>query len=108
VAYIGMFYYNGGDARNYFQVKLTDSLKQDKCYYAECFVSSSNSMQLACNNQAMLFTNNPIYADTFAGLQIIPANPQVQNTHIITDTLNWVKVSGVFMAQGGEKYLTIG
>ncbi|MCZ2299229.1 MAG: T9SS type A sorting domain-containing protein [Chitinophagales bacterium] len=108
VAYIGMFYYNGGDVRNYFQIKLTDSLKQDKCYYAEYFVSCFNSMQLACNNQAMLFTNNPIYADTAAGLQIIPANPQVQNTHIITDTLNWVKVSGVFTAQGGEQYLTLG
>jgi len=108
VAYISMFYYNGGDTRNYFQVKLTDSLKQGKCYYAECFVSCFNSMQLACNNQAMLFTNNAIYADTFAGLQIIPANPQIQNTHIITDTLNWVKVGGVFTAQGGEQYLTLG
>ena len=27
---------------------------------------------------------------------------------VITDTLNWIKVSGIYIAQGGEKYITIG
>jgi hypothetical protein len=27
---------------------------------------------------------------------------------IITDTANWVKISGIYKAQGGEKYITIG
>jgi hypothetical protein len=31
-----------------------------------------------------------------------PGNPVIQ------DTLNWVKVSGCYLAQGGEEYLTIG
>ena len=36
--------------------------------------------------------------------------PQVQwdSTKYFTDTLNWVKISGTFIAQGGEQYLTIG
>jgi hypothetical protein len=108
--YILMFYYNGMDARNYIQVKLIDSLRQGKCYYAEYYVNSQNSINLACNNQAMLFTNNPVYVDT-AALQpvyLLPANPQIQNPYIITDTVNWVKVGGVFTAQGGEQYLTLG
>jgi len=58
-----MFYLNapGTNSRNYFAVKLLDSLKTSKCYYAECFVNLGNCWQLACNNQAMLFTNNPVY-----------------------------------------------
>jgi len=108
VAYVSMFYWNNNNQRNYFQVKLTDSLQQGKCYYAECFVSLGNSQRFACNNHSMLFTNNPVYADTIAGLAIIPANPQIQSTQVIADTLNWVKVSGVFTAQGSEQYLTLG
>jgi hypothetical protein len=108
--YVVMFYYNGMDARNYIQVELLDSLRQGKCYYAEYYVSLMNSYRLGCNNQAMLFTNNPVYVDTNAIplVHLLPANPQIQSTQIITDTLNWVKVSGVFTAQGGEKYLTLG
>jgi hypothetical protein len=105
-----MFYLNapGTNSRNYFAVKLLDSLKTSKCYYAECFVNLGNCWQLACNNQAMLFTNNPVYVDTANSLQILPATPQVQNPYIVTDTLNWVKIAGVFTAQGGEQYLTLG
>ncbi|MBW7952597.1 MAG: hypothetical protein H3C56_08590, partial [Chitinophagaceae bacterium] len=106
--YVVMFYYNGMDARNYIQVQLLDSLRQGKCYYAEYYVSLMNSYRLGCNNQAMLFTNAPVYADTANNVYMLPANPQIQNTHIITDTLNWIKISGVFTAQGGEKYLTLG
>ncbi|HNM35225.1 MAG TPA: hypothetical protein PKI98_10080, partial [Chitinophagaceae bacterium] len=35
---------------------------------------------------------------------LLPANPQIQNQYIITDTVNWVKVGGIFTAQGGAKF----
>ncbi len=109
VAYILMFYRNGGDSRNYFQVKLLDSLQLGKCYYAECYVSLSNPFRLGCNNQSILFTKTAVYVDTL-NTQLLPANPQITNygNPIITDTLNWTKISGVFIAQGGEQYLTLG
>jgi len=100
------------DSRNYIQVKLKDSLRQGKCYYAEYFVSLCSTYKLGSNNQSMLFTSNPVYVDTSAvpAIYMMPANPQITNygNPVITDTLNWVKVSGVFTAQGGEQYLTLG
>ncbi len=33
--------------------------------------------------------------------------PQVFETSIINDTLNWVKVQGSFVANGTEKFITI-
>ncbi len=112
VAYIGMFYFNGpsSNQRNYFQVKLIDSLRKGRCYYAECFVNLADSQRYASNNQSMLFTNAAIYADTAAGIAVIPANPQITNYNnpVIKDTQQWVKVSGIFTAQGGEQYLTLG
>jgi hypothetical protein len=37
-------------------------------------------------------------------------NPQVQNpyTHVMVDTVNWSVLSGTFVADGTEEYLTIG
>ena len=112
IAYVAMFYRNGlPNQRNYFQVQLNDSLKEGRCYYAECYVNESNHFELGCNNQSILLSNSKIYADTLPSpKEIIIASPQVTNfnNNVITDTLNWVKVSGVFTAQGGEQYLTIG
>jgi hypothetical protein len=59
----------------------------------------------------MLFTDSPVYSDpNKLTLNVIPANPQVVNAGnpILGDTLNWVKISGIFKAKGGEKYLTLG
>jgi hypothetical protein len=109
-AYIGVYCFNANNARNYFQVKLLDSLRIGKCYYAECYLSLSNTSKLACNNISMLFTQSPVYADTANGMEIIAANPQVVSfsNPIITDTSGWVKVSGVLIANGNESYLTLG
>jgi outer membrane protein OmpA-like peptidoglycan-associated protein len=36
--------------------------------------------------------------------------PQVQNDyfHVLSNTVSWTKISGTFVAEGGERYLTIG
>jgi hypothetical protein len=45
-----------------------------------------------------------------SGCSFLPYQPQVENPqgNILTDSLNWTKISGIFTAQGGENYLTIG
>ncbi|MFY7964305.1 MAG: T9SS type A sorting domain-containing protein [Chitinophagaceae bacterium] len=110
-AYIGMFYLNAiPNARNYYEVQLLDSLKQGQYYYAEYFVSLCNPLRRGCNNQSLLFSKNAVFVDTANSIKILPANPQITNygNPIVTDTINWVKVSGIFKAQGGEHYLTLG
>ena len=102
-----MFYFGGGC--NYFQVKLKDSLKENKYYYGEYYVNLTNNSDVACNNQSMLFTKNVVYVDT-ANSDTLLRTPQITNygNPIIADTINWVKVSGIFKAQGGEQFLTLG
>ncbi len=111
-AYIGLyFFFDGNDMREYVQVQLKKILKPSRRYYAECFVSLTNLAHYGCNNIGMLFTNTAVYVDTINYTDgVLPANPQVLNkgNPVITDTLNWVKVSGIFKAQGGEQYLTLG
>jgi hypothetical protein len=97
--------------RTYQQVKLTQPLQAGHCYYAAYYINLCNGQDMACNNAGLLFTNNPIYVDTLATpFGVLNATPQILNygNPIIKDTLNWVKVSGVYVANGGEEYITLG
>ncbi len=111
--YIGLYFINGlnQNNRNYLQAKLKDSLYNQHSYYIEFFANLGNTQKYACNNVGLLLTNNAVYVDTLAHpLGVLPANPQILNygNPVITDTLNWVKVSAIYKAQGGEQYITIG
>ncbi len=99
--------------RYYLQTRLKDSLIKNKSYYCEFFVNLPNLSEKATNNIGLLLTPKAVYSDTISdptGLKYIPANPQVlaYNNPIITDTLNWVKISGIYKSVGGEKFITIG
>ena len=99
------------DERNYWQVKLIDSMKSGKRFIVTFYVSLCNPLKFATNNISLFFSKNSVYPDTlFDPRGIISANPQITNygNPIIADTLNWVKISSVFTAQGGERYVTIG
>ena len=105
-------YYTAGlDDRSYVQVKLIDSLKKNHSYYVEYFVNLLNSAKYNCNNIGLLFTKTSIYVDTLNDPSgVINANPQILNygNPVFGDTINWSKVSGIYTAQGGEQYITLG
>ena len=98
---------NGLNNRVYIQTKLLDSLKINHCYYIEFYVNLFNNSTYANNNISLLVGDTGIlyYKGKYA-----PAIPQIQlyGNPIITDTLSWVRVGGVYTAHGGEQYITIG
>ena len=104
---IGTSANNGSSLRNYAQTKLINTLKANKCYYIEFWVSLFNNSTFANNNISLLIGDTAIqtYNNKYA-----PANPQIQlyENPCISDTLNWVQVAGVYTAHGGEQYITIG
>ncbi len=109
-AYVFLDYFNGS-TRQYLQSKLKDSLKYNKRYYIEFFINIPNSLKFACNNVALLLTNTAVYVDTLTTpYGVLPANPQVYNygNPVLGDTLNWIKVSAIYTAQGGEQFITLG
>lgn len=91
--------------REYIQTKLTHPLKANVKYKMEFYVSLSYP-QAAVEKIGALFTPNQI-----SRVDDCPifALPQIVNQNgFITDTLGWTKIEGVFVADGGEEYLTIG
>lgn len=115
-AYIGLGLYsdeyNPADTVNvlseYLSTQLTASLKPNTCYYGEMYVNLANSSLQTVNQISMLFSNSNFTTTAFSFTNSIKPQIQYDTTLFLTDTLNWVKVSGIFIAQGGEQFLTIG
>lgn len=95
--------------REYLEVQLIDSLVQGQEYCVSFYVSLPERFMLASDGVGAYFSTNAVYYSTpFYG--VLPLQPQVENPsgNIIVDSINWVLISGSFIATGGEKYVTIG
>jgi hypothetical protein len=86
--------------------ELNDSLISGHTYCVSFYVSLTEYSQNAISSIGALFTSFEVdqaYIMTFT------ATPQIQNplNNIISDTANWILISGSFVAQGGERYISI-
>jgi hypothetical protein len=107
--YIGIFTFQriALYATEYVECKLTQPLLS-KRYCVEFYISPADSASVyALNNIGLYFSPDSIYVDTLR--RLTEFTPQFVNTNNpLTNRNGWTKVSGSFVAQGGEQYLTIG
>jgi len=75
---------------NYLQGKLFDHLIAGQSYCVTFFVSRLNSYYLAINKIGAYLDDRSIYLDYRPGLPYTRCTPQILDTTMITDTLNWV------------------
>jgi gliding motility-associated-like protein len=108
------------NVRSYLQTQLISKLKKNTKYKVSFYVSptftlrdTTDTFYYASSNIAALLSvdrptafNNP-NVDTNV---VIHRNPQVKNhpDSILDDTSKWYRVCGIFQAEGGEEWLTIG
>jgi len=93
--------------REYLQTKLAQPLQKSKLYQFSFYVSNcGESSTHSLIKIGTLFSSTSYTANNYAP---IIATPQVVNkTRFLTDTLNWMKIEGNFIANGMEQYVTIG
>jgi len=104
--YAGIETYGNNNLRNFLQASLKDTLKKNKDYYVEFFIAFTTAHLYGANNLGLLIADTPIVTD----FKPLPVTAQIlpYGNPIIKDTINWIKVSGIYKANGGEKYITIG
>lgn len=98
----------GSNAREYIQSELTDSLTGGRRYCVIFYVCLTDSSPFAVNNFGAYFSNNPISSPQITNLNY---SPQINNNVVLnplTQRNTWVKIEDTFIANGGEKYITIG
>jgi hypothetical protein len=96
------------NARNYIESKLIKPMDSGVIYYVTFYASLANYCNYACSDIGACFT---VSAFPLNGTTVIYGNPQVSNNakkKELSDTMNWMKISGSFVAKGNEQYMTIG
>ena len=97
----------GENYREYLQIELNQSLIPGRSYYAEIYIMLSKKLsQYASNNIGMHFSDTAVgRTDYHTTLGLVP---QINESQVITDTANWHKVTGCFVARSSLRYLIIG
>ncbi len=97
----------GGNQREYLSVRLKDSLKKGSIYFVRFYVSCINYGKYAADELGSYLSKDSVFKNTPYYLDYVPQIKSEKGVPI-DDTLNWVEISGLYTAGGGEKYITIG
>ncbi len=104
----------GWDIREYLQVELTSPLEFSKSYHLVYYIMLQNASGRIVNNFGCYFSQSSFTTPDFQAVDcpdlIAPYNPQIIpfGNPIIRDTINWVKIEGMYKANGSEIFLTLG
>lgn len=108
VAYAGFYAYSKPcpNGREYVQIQLNSPLISSNCYFVTFYLNNANWANYAVNKLGCYFSNNPVSCSSSSYL--LNYMPQIYTENIIADTMNWIAIKGIFVANGGEQYITIG
>lgn len=90
--------------REYAQCQLSSPMSAGQIYDVSFYISRSDC-DLAVGQIGAYFSTSAISQTTSDAFNL---TPHVETSSVITDTTNWVLVSGTYTASGGEQYLTLG
>ena len=98
----------GTNVREYIWAPLNDTLLNGREYCVEFYLNLFNASKYGNDAIGAYFSDSAINCPTFSCL--LSDTPQVVSPLgiVITDTLNWTKVSGSFFAKGGERFIAVG
>ncbi|MCF8296183.1 MAG: T9SS type A sorting domain-containing protein [Saprospiraceae bacterium] len=112
MAYAGitLFTSPNNQYREFIEVKLTEPLIKSTKYCVIFYVSLVDLAKYAISNYSAYFSPDTLKQNSSFTLDSIFAlKPQIHITnYIISDTAGWTKISGEFIAKGGEQFMTIG
>jgi hypothetical protein len=91
----------------YIEVALTTTLAANQCYFFEMYISLANNCFRTSDDIGVYFSDTLISGIT--NYLPLPFTPQINFTlGLPADTVNWMLLSGYYLASGNENYLTIG
>lgn len=109
--YAGVVAYSHGGKipRTYIMTKLTAPLKKGMKYCVKFNVSLSEASKYATNNMGVVLSKRQFGMDSKGPIIETPSVMHFSNeTEVISARFNWTEICGTFVAEGGEKYITIG
>jgi len=86
---------------------LQEVLSPNVAYHVEFYLSLEDSLNYAVKNVGAYFSQEVPTQNLEMFLSLTP-QISYEGAEFLTDKEGWMKISGSFVAVGGERYLTIG
>ena len=106
--FASIFAPGAGVERGYLKNRLNAQLKPGSKYCVTAYVNSGHTPKYSINSIGMYLGGAELDTVSHPNLPLPNFIPQVELPNILFDTLNWVPISGTFVATGHEKYLVFG
>jgi outer membrane protein OmpA-like peptidoglycan-associated protein len=107
--FAGVWVYSQGNKipRTYITAKLNAPMKKGQAYCVKFYVSLGDNSKFATNNIAANFSKKDI---SIADKKSIIDQPHVRDVknRVFSGTYSWERVCGTYIAEGGERFITIG
>ncbi len=107
--YVGirLFSYNDKEPRNYISSKLRQTMKKDQKYCVTFYVNLAEASKYAANNMGINFSKKQYNIDEAKSI-LTQTSVMDKDNKIFDGQFGWDQICGVYTAEGGEKFLTIG
>ncbi len=77
-------------------------------YVSATFLSTSNAPAYAVDRIGVHFSDTIAYGDSISNNLFLPYHVRSTKGVLLADTVNWMEISGSYIAKGGEQYMYIG
>lgn len=105
---IRAFSYNDKEARSYVSSKLKMVLKKDQKYCVTFYVNLAEASKYASNNIAINFSKKQYNISEAKSILTSTNNVMHKDNPVFNGQFGWDQICGVYKAEGGEKFITIG
>lgn len=107
--YIGLVVFspNEPNSREYIQTKLSKALEANTDYCISWLLSLADYSRFMVDGFGVFVSRNRITGNTRKVLSVSP-QISVPAGYLLQDTVDWIEVSAIYHASGGERYLTFG
>ncbi len=103
------FSYGNKLPRSYVMARLEAPMKKGMRYCVKFNVSLAEASKYASNNIGAKLSKKPFGTDSKVSIIEEPSLLHFNNDHkIMSARYNWTEVCGLYQAEGGEKYITLG
>ncbi len=116
-AYAGLYLYAPDDYREYIQASLSQPLKNGDTYKISFYISLAENSDTSVKGFGVLFSERPFRIDfkkELSKMQLAKLKDnasyllEIHNKDYLNDTENWISLETEFVANGTERFLTLG
>ncbi len=106
LGYAGIYVYENSNYREYLQCPLISTLQSGEIYEVKFYVSLPDLVYPCASEIGISFQNTSTFLQTYQPLTTL--NSIFPSTSLMNDTINWMLISGDYVANGTEDHLIIG